>query len=55
MRKGGFWEHLILVVLLMVLNSIGGPAILVTLPFSVVVTMAAYYVADGRSAQLEQA
>jgi len=54
-RKAGFWEHLVLVVLFMVLNSIGGPAILVTLPFTVVVTMAAYYVADGRNAQLEQA
>ena len=54
-RENGFWEHLALVILFAVVGSIGGPAFLVTLPLTIVVTMAAYYVADGRRVQLEQA
>lgn len=54
-RDNGFWEHLALVVVFAVLSSIGGPAFLVTFPFTIVATMAAYYLADGRGAELEQA
>jgi hypothetical protein len=54
-RENGFWEHLVLVILFAVIGSIGGPAFLITLPFTVVATMAAYYLADGREKELEQA
>jgi len=54
-RENGFVEHLVLVVLFAVLGSIGGPAFLVTLPFTVAATVAAYLLADGRSEELEKA
>jgi hypothetical protein len=54
-RENGFWEHLALVILFAVITSIGGPAFLVTLPLTVVTTMAAYYLADGRGEELEKA
>ena len=54
-RRNGFWEHLALVVLLGVVNSIGGPAALVTVPFTIVTVMAAYYLADGREDAVESA
>jgi hypothetical protein len=54
-RRNGFWEHLALVILLMVINSIGGPAALVTAPLTIVTIVAAYYLADGRDELLERA
>jgi len=54
-RENGFWEHLVLVILFAVIGSIGGPAFLLTLPFTVVATMAAYYLVDGRGEELEKA
>jgi hypothetical protein len=54
-RENGFWEHLALVILFAVIGSIGGPAFLVTAPLTIVVTMAAYYLADGRSEALAAA
>ena len=54
-RRNGFWEHLALIVLLGVVNSIGGPAALVTVPFTIVTVMAAYYLADGREDAVESA
>ena len=54
-RENGFLEHLVLVILFAVIGSIGGPAFLVTAPFTIVATMAAYYLADGRGEELEQA
>jgi len=53
--KGGFWEHLALVILLAVVNSIGGPAALVTAPFSIAVIVVAYHAADGRADAVERA
>ncbi len=52
--EAGFWEHLVLVVLFAVIGSIGGPAFLVTLPFTIAATTAAYLLADGRGAELER-
>ncbi len=54
-RENGFWEHLALVILFAVIDSIGGPAFLLTLPFTVVATMAAYYLVDDRGQELEKA
>jgi hypothetical protein len=54
-RENGFWEHLALVVLLAVINSIGGPAGLVTLPLSIVIVMVAYYIVSGRAQEVEAA
>lgn len=54
-RDNGFVEHLVLVVLFAVIGSIGGPAFLVTLPFTVTATVAAYLLADGRGEELEKA
>jgi hypothetical protein len=54
-RENGFWEHLALVVLLAVISSIGGPAGLVTLPFTIVTAMVAYYMLSGRSQEVEAA
>jgi hypothetical protein len=52
---GGFWEHLVLIVIFALLNSIGGWAWLLTTPFSIVVVMAAYFAVQGRSAEVEAA
>lgn len=54
-RENGFLEHLVLAILFAVIGSIGGPAFLLTAPFTIVATMAAYYLADGRGEELEQA
>jgi uncharacterized membrane protein YjgN (DUF898 family) len=54
-RKAGFWEHVALVILLMVINSIDGPAALVTAPFTIVTIMVAYYLVDGREDAVEKA
>ena len=54
-RGNGFMEHIVLVVLFAILGSIGGPAFLVTLPFTIAATIAAYLLADGRGEELERA
>jgi len=54
-RKTGFWEHLVLVVLLGILNSIGGPVALVTVPLTIVTIVVAYYLAEGRDGEIEKA
>jgi uncharacterized membrane protein len=54
-RRAGFWEHLALVILLMVVNSIGGPAALVTVPFSIVAVVVAYHAVEGRGDAVERA
>jgi len=54
-RDNGFIEHLVLVVFFAILSSIGGPAFLVTLPFTIAATVAAYLLADGRGEELEKA
>lgn len=54
-RDNGFVEHLVLVVLFAVLSSIGGPAFLVTVPFTIAAIVAAYLLADGRGEELEKA
>ncbi len=52
----GFWEHLALVLLLLVVNSvIGWPLAVVTVPLSIAVIGVAYFVADGRVQSVEQA
>ena len=53
-RENGFWEHLVLVVLFAIIGSIGGPAFLITLPFQITATVAAYLLVDGREAELER-
>jgi hypothetical protein len=45
---GGFWEHLALVILFVVLNSLGGWVAVLTTPFTIVVIAAAYYSVQGR-------
>jgi len=53
---GGFWEHLALVVLGFVISSVADGALaIVATPFLIAVVAAAYFVADGRSEQLERA
>lgn len=54
-KKAGFWEHLVLVVLLAVVNSVGGWVGLVTAPFTIVTIMVAYYLVDGREDAVEKA
>lgn len=53
-RDNGFVEHLVLVVLFAIISSIGGPAFLVTVPFTIAATIAAYLLADGRGEELER-
>mgnify|MGYP005850735059 CR=1 FL=1 len=53
-RENGFWEHLVLIVIFALIGSIGGPAFLVTLPFTVAATVAAYLLVDGSGAELEK-
>jgi hypothetical protein len=52
---GGFWEHLVLIVIFALLNSIGGWAFLLTTPFTVTTIVAAYHVAQGRRVEVERA
>ena len=55
-REAGFWEHLALVIVFVVVASLanGALAILAT-PFLVAAVAAGYYVAAGRSEELERA
>ncbi len=56
---GGFWEHLALVLVLVLVSSIGGAAagvaFLLTTPFTVATVGAAYYTVQGRGAEVERA
>lgn len=54
-RENGFWEHVVLMILFAVIGSIGGPAFLITLPFQIAATVAAYFLVDGRGEELERA
>jgi hypothetical protein len=54
--RGGFWEHLALVLVLFVVVSVANGALaILAAPFVVVVVTAAYVLADGRGAALESA
>ena len=58
-KDGGFWEHLALVLVFVVIGSIGsaaaGVAFLLTTPFTVAALGAAYYTVQGRGAEVERA
>ena len=58
-KDGGFWEHLVLVVVFILIGSIGGAAagvaFLLTTPFTVATLGAAYYTVQGRGAEVERA
>jgi hypothetical protein len=47
--RGGFWQHLVLVILLFAIAAIGhGPLALVTIPLSVAVVLVAYLALENR-------
>jgi hypothetical protein len=47
--RGGFWQHLVLIILLFVVSAVGhGPLALLTVPFSVAVVLVAYLVLENR-------
>jgi hypothetical protein len=49
--RGGFWQHLVLVILLFAIGAIGhGPLALLTIPFSVAVVLVAYLALENRVA-----
>jgi uncharacterized membrane protein YvlD (DUF360 family) len=51
----GFWEHLALAVMLIAVNVVAdGPLAILSVPFTIAVVTAAYFVADGRSDILER-
>jgi len=56
---GGFWEHLALVLIFILVSSIGsaaaGVAFLLTTPFTVATLGAAYYTVQARGAEVERA
>ena len=52
---GGFWEHLVLIVIFALLNSIGGWAWLLTTPFTITTIIAAYYAIQSRGTEVEGA
>lgn len=54
--KAGFWQHLALVILWVIVNAvIGWPLTLLTAPFSLVAVGVAYYLAADRAEQVERA
>ena len=54
--RGGFWEHLALVVVLFVVASVANGALaIIAAPFIVVAVTAAYLLTDGHGAALESA
>ena len=54
--RGGFWEHLALVVVLFVVASVANGALaIIAAPFIVVAVTAAYLLTDGHGAALERA
>jgi hypothetical protein len=50
----GFWEHLVLVVIFALLGSIGGWAFVLTTPFTIAATVAAYALTQGHGAAIER-
>jgi hypothetical protein len=47
--RGGFWQHLVLVIVLFAISAIGhGPLVLLTIPFSVAVVLVAYLALENR-------
>lgn len=49
--RGGFWQHLVLVILLFAIDAVGrGPLALLTAPFSVAVVLVAYLALENRVA-----
>jgi hypothetical protein len=49
--RGGFWQHLVLVILLFAIDALGhGPLALLTAPFSVAVVLVAYLALENRIA-----
>ncbi len=54
--RAGFWEHLALVIVLFVIVSVANGALaILAVPFTVVVVIAAYFLADARGDALERA
>lgn len=54
--RGGFWEHIALVILLGVISSLGVGALgLLTTPFIVVAIVVAYQIAQGKADDVEKA
>ena len=48
--RGGFWQHLVLVILLFAIDAVGrGPLALLTAPFSVAVVLVAYLTLENRA------
>jgi hypothetical protein len=55
-RDAGFWEHLALIIVFLVISSIANGALgILATPFLVALVGAGYYVAAGRSDELERA
>ena len=55
-RDAGFWEHLALIIVFVVISSIANGALgILATPFLVALVGAGYYVAAGRSEELERA
>jgi len=55
-REAGFWEHLALIIVFVVISSIANGAVgILATPFLVALVGAGYYVAAGRSDELERA
>jgi hypothetical protein len=55
-REAGFWEHLALIIVFVVISSVANGALgILATPFLVALVGAGYYVAAGRSEELERA
>jgi hypothetical protein len=55
-KEAGFWEHVALVLILVVISSLAnGVVTLLATPFLVVLVAVAYFAAAGRAAELERA
>jgi hypothetical protein len=55
-REAGFWEHLALIIVFVVISSVANGALgILATPFLVALVAAGYYVAAGRSDELERA
>jgi hypothetical protein len=52
--KAGFWEHLALVILFLVIGSLGWPVTLVTTPFAIAAVTVGYFLASGRDELVER-
>ena len=55
-RTAGFWEHLALVIVFLVISAIADGALtILATPFLVALVVAGYYVAAGRDEEIERA